>query len=269
MKYIDSNYFVELNKKVNSNEYNNQSVTDYAQQIKINDFSNSYYDSIRKQINKEGFSVVNTLVPTKSIEKITTWLEGLLGNIYNDRNPKKLPYSKIQAEQNAKYYINSNLAQPMHTDEGYTSIYPRYVALYCFENAQAGGDSIIAQVKPLYDLLIKNFPDNILLLFKKDAITLEGAKGVIDKPLLMRLENNHLGISYSSILKNMKCEDKVYEMYDYISNYLHDSKNQIRFKLQNGQILIFDNCRILHGRTRFVQNGNRLLYRFWFAPNNL
>jgi len=48
-------------------------------------------------------------------------------------------------------------------------------------------------------------------------------------------------------------------------------RNQIRFKLQKGQILIFDNARarILHGQTRFVQDDGRLLYRFLFNPKSL
>ena len=269
MKHVGSDYFSAVNKIVNSDEYNNQPSNSCSRLFTINELNHSCHFEIKRQIETEGFSIVTIRNHhIFSVEEILEWLEALLGKVYC-ANPKKLTYAKVQPEKNAKYYINSCLAQPMHTDEGYTTTYPRYVALYCFKKSEYGGDSIIVRVKPLYDILKQEFSDDAGVLFQPDAITVDGAKGMQVKPLMTRLEDNEIGISYSFILKSMKCDDKVFQQFNFITNYIHDVVNQIRFKLQQGQILIFDNCRILHGRTRFMPGSDRLLYRFWFDPNSL
>ena len=45
---------------------------------------------------------------------------------------------------------------------------------------------------------------------------------------------------------------------------IHQKNNQIRCKLQPGQLLLIDNFRVLHGRTGFDLSDQRLLYRFCF-----
>lgn len=270
MRYVDNNYFRNINRFVNSNEYNAHSIIAYQPVLTMTELNVSSYESIKNQIDLEGFALVN--LPNYNVlstKEITEWLEGLLGKTYSETNPQKLPYAKVQSEKNPRYYINSSVAQPVHTDEGYTTCYPRYAALYCRHNVQIGGDSIIVQVKYLYDSLVKLFSDNAKLLFELDALTIEGASGIKVKPLLIGLENGEIGISYTSTLKSLKCDERIFQGFDFITNYIHDIKNQIRFKLQNGQILIFDNCRVLHGRTRFTPDSNRLLYRFWFLPRSL
>lgn len=83
------------------------------------------------------------------------------------------------------------------------------------------------------------------------------------------LFNRGIGISYSPILQKMWCTDAVFQMFDHISQYIHRHSNQIRFKLKSGQALLFDNCRVLHGRTAFSMNDKRLLYRYWFESTDL
>lgn len=269
MTEVNSNYFIRINQKVNTDHYNNYKMP-FIQPIQtIKDLNTEYYELITKFIDSDGAVIIDTLNHEKDmVSKVKEWLEGLMGKIYYNSNHQQLPYATVKAEKNARYYINSNLAQPVHTDEGYTTMYPRYVALYCSKNAILGGISILVQFKPLYLLLKEKFEDSVGLLFKSNALTLEGAKGIKTKPLLMKLENNKIGISYTSILKSLKCDDKIFEMFDFISNYIHDVRNQIRFKLNPGQIMLFDNATVLHGRTRFASD-DRLLYRFWFQSHSL
>jgi len=53
-----------------------------------------------------------------------------------------------------------------------------------------------------------------------------------------------------------------------IKDFLADSANQIIFKLQPHQILVFDNNRILHGRKAFEVNDTRILNGLWFDGNS-
>ena len=54
--------------------------------------------------------------------------------------------------------------------------------------------------------------------------------------------------------------DEMYEAYQIFETTSHDKKFQIKFRLEAGDCIIFDNRRILHGRTAFeAQSGNRHL----------
>lgn len=88
----------------------------------------------------------------------------------------------------------------MHTDESYTTSFPRFVVLYCVKSAKLGGDSIIVRLDSLYLELIQLFGENVNLLFKKDAITVETAVGIEEKLILFWLDDGSVGISYSVTL---------------------------------------------------------------------
>jgi alpha-ketoglutarate-dependent taurine dioxygenase len=48
-----------------------------------------------------------------------------------------------------------------------------------------------------------------------------------------------------------------------INQFIHDPINQHRVKLKENELLIIDNCQVLHGRTAFSENEDRLLLRLW------
>lgn len=271
MREINKTYFSSISKIVNNKAYNNFvcKPTNDCFIVTIDRKKSETNSYILSSLAKNGFIIVNVGIYTEDkLAELIFWLENLFGP-YNNKNPGKLPYAKVKREENARYYINSNLAQPVHTDEGYTSRHPKYVGLYCFQQAALGGESIVVQVERLYQSLVKQFNSLVELIFKRNAITVYGLHGREQKPLLFKIENNQIGISYSSILQKMWCEEEIFSMYDYITKYIHDVENQIRIKLKPGQILLFDNRRILHGRTAFPANTDRLLYRFWFGDNSL
>jgi hypothetical protein len=48
--------------------------------------------------------------------------------------------------------------------------------------------------------------------------------------------------------------------------FLADPANTVQMQLEPGQILLIDNHRYLHGRSKF--QGQRLLYRLYFSGRN-
>jgi hypothetical protein len=200
---------------------------------------------------------------------ISAWLQALLGEPIYDKNPGKLTYAKVQAEKNSKFYINSNLTQPMHTDEGHTTQCPRYVALHCVQQSEIGGDSILVPFETLHKALLDQFGDMVKLLYRKDAITVQNVYGEEKKPILLHFEESRSGISYSPVLQKMRSSHDVFELFDYMTKFAHDPNNQIRFKMKPDQILLIENCRVLHGRTAFSHHESRLLYRYWFGNYTL
>jgi gamma-butyrobetaine dioxygenase len=53
----------------------------------------------------------------------------------------------------------------------------------------------------------------------------------------------------------------VYRAYMMLGQMMRDPKNKIDYKLKPGEVVTFNNCRVLHGRTEFTptETGNRHL----------
>jgi hypothetical protein len=270
IREIDKHYFSSIAEIVNSQSYN-KSECKSMDVITLDIASENSSDlSVRSSLQSKGYCVVQTAEPSQDYRlQYEKYLAALFGEPMSGKNTSYQPYTKVQATENAKFYVNSNVAQPIHTDEGHTTVFPRYAALYCEKEAFGGGESIIVPFSLLYSELVQNFGKDVYLLFAKDAITIENYQGVKQKPILINFENGDIGVSYSPVLQKMWCSDRVFEMFDYITQFAHTVDNQIRFKLISGQALIFDNCRILHGRTSFFSNEPRLLYRYWFQQVSL
>lgn len=267
---LDKKYFSSINMMVNTPSYNMSKYKPVDVIMVDNTLSFSVNSSVRSLVQSDGFCVIQFSEPCLNYQ---TQYEKLLSSFFGA--PLRVgssdgqPYAKVQATENAKFYVNSNVAQPVHTDEGHATLFPRYAALYCATEASEGGDSIIVSFKHLYSDLVKNYGGDVDLLFANDAITVENYQGMKQKPVLIKLNNGDIGISYSPVLQKMRCSERVFEMFDYIAKYIHNAENQIRFKLKSEQVLLFDNCRVLHGRTSFAMNDPRLLYRYWFEQCSL
>ncbi|MDP1574332.1 MAG: TauD/TfdA family dioxygenase [Coxiellaceae bacterium] len=272
MRAIDSDYFEKIRHFVNQDSYSNaDKKTDYTNLIDCNDYSNEKIKhDIFEHLKNFGHCVLQLNKEIEyTIEDITAFLSSQFGEPMNDRNRKKLAYTQIKSERNPEAYVTSNWTQPMHTDEGHTSIYPEIIGMYCYKPAKLGGVSILVEFERLYLALVEKFGEQIDCLFDKKCLDVFSAYGREFKPLLFRKDENKIGISYSPILGKMYCTDTVFEMYDFITKYLHNPGNQLRFKLAEKQILILDNCRVLHARTAFSPQCDRLLYRYWFSRNDL
>lgn len=265
MKEIDSHYFHSIGKYVNDVVYNNRECNK-TNAIHLDDnIAESDHDKVKVMIKSDGFCVVQIKMDDKICRSnIGRLLENMVGPLYYGSGSIKMPFEKIQSKNHATFYINSSLTQPMHTDEGYTNTFPRYVGLYCEKPAESGGENIVVNGASLYSECLNQYGEKINLLFEKDALTVEHAFGIDQKPLFLLLNNQEIGISYSPILKKMWCSEDVFDMFDYITHYVHHPDNQFRFKLESGQILLFDNAMVCHGRTAFPKNDKRLMYRYWF-----
>ena len=64
--------------------------------------------------------------------------------------------------------------------------------------------------------------------------------------------------------------EKVYKAHRRFGSLLHDSKFQINFRLEPGDIFCFNNRRLLHGRTEFDPNsGNRHLQGYYMDRDEI
>jgi alpha-ketoglutarate-dependent taurine dioxygenase len=270
MREINKSYFSSLSKFVNTDAYNVSCVNEYRPILFDDYLDEDLLCKIQSLIKLNGFCIVqidsNKLDARKKFED---FVSNIFGDPFTYKNPDKQAYAKVQAQDQAKFYINSNVSQPMHTDEGYTRVFPRYIALYCAQAASEGGQSIIVQFQQLYTQLLHQFGEIVNVLFEHDATTVQNAYGIEKKPILLRLENSSVGITYSPVLQKMWCSQDVFTLFDYITQYAHNPINQLRFSLRPNQALLMDNCNVLHGRVSFSNSNARLLYRYWFKESSV
>ncbi|QIN36830.1 TauD/TfdA family dioxygenase [Legionella longbeachae] len=250
----------EIQKHISTNEYYTHQGKNCAYHFHTEeDFLDS--EQFIQFINKNGFAIVQ--LNNKPLRSLLRRLVQYFGPSMKDSGVYKKYIAKVQAANNGKFYINSDKSQPLHTDEGYTNIFPHYASLYCVQQASQGGISTIVHVQTLLDALYDKFADKVSELFQPDALSIQTVTGTIKKQILFKLKNGLVGMSYSPILLNWKSTNLISDMIIFINQFIHDPQNQFRISLQKDQLLIMDNCRILHGRTGFNMQDERLLLRFW------
>lgn len=266
MKHITSEYFEKIHQKVNEPQYDYLSTLSYDNIVLLENTTESTLNKVSTLLNSNDHCILQ-LEPQKDydIDTISNLLTKHFGKPISFRNRKQLPYAKVQPEIETQHYVTSNWAQPLHTDEGHTRIYPQTLALFCAQPAENGGISLLVEFQSLYALLKERYGQETSVLFDDSCLLVSNVYGQEHKPLLTKDKTGKIGISYSSILNELYCSESVFEMYNFITNYVHNPDNQIRYKLQKNQILILDNTQVLHSRTAFNANSNRLLYRYWFT----
>ncbi|ASQ47052.1 TauD/TfdA family dioxygenase [Legionella clemsonensis] len=223
------------------------------------DFLNT--ELLRQFVDNNGFAIVQ--LNNKSLRSLLKTLAFYLGPPMKDSGVYKKYIAKVQAAKNGKFYVNSNMSQPLHTDEGYTNIFPRYASLYCLQQSNQGGISTIVPVETLLNALYNKFGNQVAKLFQADALSITTKAGTSNKQILFTLDNGSIGMSYSPFVLNWRATAPISDMIIFINEFIHDPSNQHRIALQKDQLLVMDNCRIFHGRTEFNSQDNRLLLRFW------
>lgn len=248
----------DIQNLLNTKEYNN-----YLSNSKI---SNEYYaedlNNLYSLVAKNGFAIFNSHAKCNLLSIIHYMRKNFGANIKDSGVDKKY-LAKIYPNPLKKYYINSGLAQPLHTDEGYRNTFPHYVSLYCVIPDTHGGVSVLVDGRNLIAYLNSQYKELLPLAFKTDFMHLETAVGKICKPLLFYLPDKSIGISYSPILKQIHSDAEGLCLISAVNDYIHSPSNQIRIKLKAKELLVVNNCRMLHGRTEFNPSNKRLLLRLW------
>ncbi|MFT4060185.1 MAG: TauD/TfdA family dioxygenase [Legionella sp.] len=218
-------------------------------------------DSMKTIIQENGFAVIN--MKERNVLSILRALTKTFGQQIRDVGINKKYIARVEAVTNGKFYINTAFSQPLHSDEGYRTVFPRFVSLYCVKSSLKGGASTIIKVTELLAGLRTVFKEHVENLFCPDFIQIDTASGKVNKQLLFHMGNGMIGMSYSPILRGLETNELGYEMISWINKFIHEPANQYRFTLKENDLLMMDNCQVLHGRTAFNKQDDRLLLRFW------
>jgi gamma-butyrobetaine dioxygenase len=203
-------------------------------------------------------------VPTKdnfivkfanSIGSIRRTNFGEFFNVQSKLNPNDLAYTSL------------NLAP--HTDNPYRNPVPCIQILQCIENEVSGGLSTLVDGYTVSEKLKQKFPDYYKILtevkirfqFIDQTIVLEDWAEMIQ----LDESGNFKQVRFSPRLDFVPLIDKeklklFYSARKKLSELYNSENYKIEFKLLPGDLLMMDNYRLLHGRTKYdASEGNRFL----------
>ena len=169
------------------------------------------------------------------------------------------------AEPNNLAYTSRGL--PVHTDNPYRDPVPGFQLLHCLAAAGEGGDSLFVDGMAAAERIRARDPDAftalcqtpILFRFQDAMVDLSAERTMLE----VDTQGQFHAIYYNdrSIaplpLKGPRLK-KYYSAYRQLVALLHEPARLVVCRLQPGDLVLFDNTRILHGRTAFSTGARHL-----------
>ncbi|MEO6571982.1 MAG: TauD/TfdA family dioxygenase [Ilumatobacteraceae bacterium] len=173
----------------------------------------------------------------------------------------------VIAEASPTNLAFTNVGLPLHTDNPYRDPVPTVQLLHCLHSAEAGGGSMFSDGFRAASQLRESQPRAFELLtatpvrfeFRDDSVLLTTEVPLIE--LDARGQVNRVTVNNRS-MRSVDIGDRTSEFYDAYSAFaalLAHVDNTISLDLAPGEIIGFDNRRVLHGRSGFAASGARHL----------
>jgi gamma-butyrobetaine dioxygenase len=205
------------------------------------------------------------------LENVPT-IEGQILNVINElgytRETNYGPLFEVRIEVNPNNLAYTNMGIGSHTDNPYRDPVPTVQLLHCLESSTEGGDSVLVdgfkaatllrqKSKQDFDILTSTW---INFRFSDAATDLRSRVPMIeinDKNEIIKVRYNNRSIDTLKLPA-----DKIrpfYKAYRHWGEAIERDDLKITFRLSAGDLMIFDNTRIMHARTAFSQKGKRHL----------
>ncbi len=178
-------------------------------------------------------------------------------------------FFNVKSKPNPNDLAYTSLDLAPHTDNPYRNPVPCIQILQCIENEVTGGLSTLVDGYTVSEKLKQDFPDYYKILtevkirfqFIDQTIVLE------DWAEMIKLDEsgNFKQVRFSPRLDFVPLIDKeklelFYSARKKLSELYNSENYKIEFKLLPGDLLMMDNYRLLHGRTKYdASEGNRFL----------
>lgn len=174
----------------------------------------------------------------------------------------------VRVSVDATNLADTALPLSPHTDNPYRRPTPTLQLLHCLASEVEGGETVLVDGFAVVDRLGSEAPDRLALLARtpiryayRDAaaelatdvpvVTL-GADG---SPVALHLNNRSKGVPVGAAEQVAAW----YDAYLALLALVDDPAQQVVFRLEPGDLVLFDNERVLHGRTGFSSAGERRL----------
>jgi len=216
-------------------------------------------------LKKNGLVVITDLVGTPGGEQFGDLIGfkretnfGVMFEVLNKAEPNNLAYTAVEL--------------PLHTDLSNQEMPPGYQFLHCVINNAQGGESLLADGFAIAEDLRREEPALYQMLCRrKMPFRFHDKHSDIrfSHPLISEengqishfIFNAHLADCVDT--KDEQCID-YYRAYQNLMQRIRQPKYALKLKLQAGEMMIFDNKRVLHGRTAFdPTTGDRHLRGYY------
>jgi len=215
-------------------------------------------EKIREKLRKgEGIILIKNF--PLSDEDLTSFINKIGLPIKENRNNDRSSIFNVKIFKQNNFFksiANSNLDFPLHTDCADFKLIPNCIGLLCVNPAiLKQGTSTFVLLKELIKELSK---EEIKELSTKKWKFRNQFKSILS------LKSNEYKICYDRITIESFSEinNKEIEQLNMLDNLL--AKKTFKIKLKKGDLILFRNDIILHGRTKIDLNSNRLIKRIRF-----
>ena len=179
------------------------------------------------------------------------------------------PFFEVYSRPDSNDLAYRPVALAPHTDNPYRTPVPGIQLLHCLQNETSGGLSTLADSLAVAAQMKAEDPEGFALLSRvpvrfdwRDA----DSWMVAVKPMV-ELDGNGemIGVHYSPRLDDLPLMSdadtrRYHRARKRLGTLLQDPRYELRFKLDPGQLMMFDNNRVLHGRTAYdPAEGHRQL----------
>jgi gamma-butyrobetaine dioxygenase len=203
---------------------------------------------------QEGVAFLGALPPNEAaileaVQPMGRVLETNYGLVFDVRS--------VPRPENLAY---SDLGLGLHTDNPYRDPVPGFQALHALHCSPDGGDSLFADGYALAEHLHASDPEAFALLTRTPVpfqYRSKDAELYAERPLIqLSCRGEVCAVHYNSrsiaplYLPARDCA-AFYAAYRRFALLLRDPPYQLKFKLADGDLVVFDNQRILHGRTAY------------------
>ncbi|KAE8437451.1 DUF971 domain-containing protein [Vreelandella piezotolerans] len=170
----------------------------------------------------------------------------------------------VRSKPNPNNAAYTAVGLPLHIDLPNWQQPPDIQLLYCLQNDASGGESLFADGARVIDALREQDPEALAILS--------------ETPIDFRFQDNHHDIAFKAPVITLDSQGELmeirlnnwirdtlhlpaekmtawYRAYKVLWQLFHSEAHQLEFTLTPGQMVAFDNRRVLHGRREFDPNS--------------
>jgi gamma-butyrobetaine dioxygenase len=147
----------------------------------------------------------------------------------------------------------------LHTDQPFLDVPPRFQLLHGIRAADRGGESLLADGEAAFRYLASIDADAAELLLRT-PVRFHRKQRAFEREVIapiVTIRDGHVQIrsSYFTVAPYRLPFERVnawYRAHDHFVRIARDPRHHFRFAIRAGDVLIYDNRRMLHGRTAFA-----------------
>jgi gamma-butyrobetaine dioxygenase len=186
---------------------------------------------------------------------------------------------EVESKPQPNNLAYTSLALPLHTDLSNQEFVPGNQFLHCYRNEASGGGSVFADAMAILEDFKRDYPEYYVTLCE-----LAVPWHFLDNKDDVRYHRPVIGLNrdgkFNTLTFNAHLADiadfdtdllySFYAAYHQLMCRIRGASYNIEYLLKNGEMVVFDNQRVLHGRTAFdPSSGKRHLRGYYIEQNEI